>query len=71
MKAREIKVTVRILAGVVFLALLMPTFALAQKDEKSKDEKKEAKQIYEKCATYMALSQECMLGYLTRETSPE
>ncbi len=44
MKAREIKVTVRILAGVVFLALLMPTFALGQKDDKSKDEKKEAKQ---------------------------
>jgi len=44
MKAREIKVTVRILAGVVFLALLMPTFALAQKDDKTKDEKKEAKQ---------------------------
>jgi hypothetical protein len=44
MKVREVKVTLRILAGIVFLALLMPTFALAQKDEKSKEEKKEAKQ---------------------------
>ena len=44
MKARETKGTIRILAGVVFLALLMPTFALAQKDEKTKDDKKEAKQ---------------------------
>ena len=44
MKVNEVKVTLRILAGIVFLALLMPTFALAQKDEKSKEEKKEAKQ---------------------------
>src|ERR1043165_4242781 len=44
MKAKEIKGTVRILTGVVFLALLMPTFAFAQKDDKTKDEKKEAKQ---------------------------
>lgn len=44
MKVREIKVTARILAGIVFLALMMPTFALAQKDEKTKEEKKEAKQ---------------------------
>jgi predicted Zn-dependent protease len=44
MKAREIKVTIRILAGVVFLGLLMPTFALAQKDDKSKQEKQEKKE---------------------------
>lgn len=44
MKTREVKVTVRILAGVVFLALMMPMFALAQKVEKSKEEKKETKQ---------------------------
>jgi len=44
MKVREIKVTARILAGIVFLALMMPTFALAQKDEKTKEEKKETKQ---------------------------
>ena len=44
MKFREVKVTARILAGIVFLALMMPTFALAQKDDKTKEEKKEAKQ---------------------------
>ncbi len=43
MKIIEIKGACRILAGIVFLALLMPTFALAQKDDK-KDDKKEAKQ---------------------------
>lgn len=44
MKAIEVKVTFRILAGIVFLALLMPTIALSQKDDKSKQEKKESKQ---------------------------
>lgn len=43
---RETQVRFRFLAGIVFLALLMPTFALAQKDDKDKNkqEKKEAKQ---------------------------
>lgn len=44
MKAREFTGTIRILAGIVFLALMMPVFALAQKDEKTKDEKRDAKQ---------------------------
>ena len=45
MKADVNKICFRILAGIVFLAVLMPSVALAQKDDKDKkQEKKEAKQ---------------------------
>lgn len=44
MKANKFKATARILAGIVFLSLMMPVFALGQKDDKSKQDKKEAKQ---------------------------
>ncbi|HSK70805.1 MAG TPA: M48 family metalloprotease [Pyrinomonadaceae bacterium] len=44
MKANKFKATARILAGIVFLSLMLPVFALGQKDDKSKQDKKETKQ---------------------------
>ena len=43
MKANKFKATARILAGIVFLSLMLPVFALAQKDDKKKEAKQNEK----------------------------